>query len=509
MKTTAYDISNKTDTYLNSHFFRLHVIVPILVAICCLTISVPVHAKQTQISNKKINRAVESEFWGDKAVDANLIDIKTRQGVVTLTGTVNNILAKERAERIAEVIVGVRAVINRINVKPGVSRSDAELAKAVEAALLNDPAADSYEIMPKAKNGVVTLSGTVDSWSECRLCVTVAKGVNGVTAVKSNITVKYKFERPDPEIKSEIEARLENDVLVDDYLIKVKVKNAKIILSGIVGSLAEKKRAIGDAWIAGVNSVDGDALDIKWWARDKMRRKDAYVTRSDDQIEKAVKDAFRYDPRVFSFNPDVDVDRGRVTLSGVVDNLKAKKAAEQDARNVIGVWRVKNHLKVRPVNIPSDDELEKRVANALFVNPWVNRFEVDIDAVAGYVYLSGDVTTLFEKKEAERVAEGVKGVINVINNIRYPDSWKWKSDQDIREDVKHELFWSPYVDEDQVSVTLSNGVVTLSGNVDTWSERQAAEDNAYEGGAKNVINNLTVTYRYYGPYYLYYPFYQH
>ena len=204
-------------------------------------------------------------------------------------------------------------------------------------------------------------------------------------------------------------------------------------------------------------------------------------------------------------NPNVDVDHGTVSLSGVVDNFKAKKAAEQHARNVIGVWRVKNHLKVRSVNIPSDDVLEKRVANVLRLNPWVERFEVDIDAVAGYVYLSGDVTTLFEKKEAERVAEGVKGVINVINNIRYPHSWKWKSDQDIREDVKYELFWSPYVYEDELSVTVLNGVVTLAGNVGTWSERQAAEDNAYEGGAKNVINNLTMTYRYYGPYYWYYP----
>ena len=100
-----------------------------------------------------------------------------------------------------------------------------------------------------------------------------------------------------------------------------------------------------------------------------------------------------------------------------MDNFKAKKAAEQDARNVIGVCWVKNHLKVRPVNIPSDDMLEKRVANALLVNPWVDRFEIDIDAVAGWVYLSGNVTTLFEIKEAERVAgKGHQSVLRVHEN---------------------------------------------------------------------------------------------
>ncbi|MDA3971387.1 MAG: BON domain-containing protein [Desulfobulbaceae bacterium] len=510
MQTTACAISKKSYTYPDWRFFRLYIIVPILAAFFCLALSAPVHAKQTQISDIDINRVLESEFWSDVAVDANLIDIKTQKGVITLTGTMSNLLAKERAERIAETIVGVRAVVNRIKVKPGVSRSDAELAQTVNDALLLDPAADSYKITPKAENGVVTLTGTVDSWQEGWLCVTAAKGVKGVTEIKNNITVKYKTDRPDLEIKKEIEALLENDVRVDDYLIKVEVKNSKVILSGTVGSLAEKSRANNDAYVGGVSSVDSVALKIEWWARDKMRRKSAYVTRSDDQIKKAVKDAFRYDPRVFSFNPDVDVDNGRVTLSSVVDNLKAKEAAEQDARNVIGVWRVKNHLKVRPVNIPSDDVLEKRVATALFVNSWVDRFEIDIDAVAGWVYLSGDVTIWFEKNIAERVAEGVKGVTNVINNITYPDSWTWKPDQEIREDVKDELFWSLYVDADQVSITVFNGVVTLAGNVETLSERKAAEDNAYEGGARNVINNLTVTYRYYGPHYdrsYYYPYY--
>jgi osmotically-inducible protein OsmY len=131
----------------------------------------------------------------------------------------------------------------------------------------------------------------------------------------------------------------------------------------------------------------------------------------------------------------------------------------------------------------------------------VNRLEINISAAAGRVYLSGDVTTSLEKKEAGRVAENVKGVTKVINNINYPNTWNWKSDKEISENVKDQLFWSPFVDEDQVNVSVLNGVVTLTGNVETLSERLAAEENAYEGGAKKVKNNLTVNYRYYGPYY--------
>jgi osmotically-inducible protein OsmY len=56
------------------------------------------------------------------------------------------------------------------------------------------------------------------------------------------------------------------------------------------------------------------------------------------------------------------------------------------------------------------------------------------------------------------------------------------------------------VDSEEVSVTVDDGVVTLTGTVDTWSERQSAEENAYEGGAKDVMNDLRVNYRGYGPY---------
>jgi osmotically-inducible protein OsmY len=471
----------------------------ITAVLCIIAFSLPVHAKQ--VSDKNITSAIETALSKDNVIIADNIDVRTDKGIVTFTGTVNNLLSKDRAEKIAESIVGVRAIINQINVQPDINCSDKKLKKDVKNALLFDPATDSYEITPIVNNGIVALTGEVDSWQEKELSTYVTKAVQCVKEVKNIVTVVYKAGRSDLEIEKEIEARLQNDVHVDDNLIIVKVENGNVILSGAVGSLAEKSRAVLDAYVHGVKSVNSVPLKIEWWARDKMRRKGINETRSDDQIKKAVKDAFLYDPRVFSLNPDVYVENGTVTLAGVVNNLKAKKAAEQDARNVIGVWRVKNLLKVRPPNVPSDGELVKRVGTALTLNPLVNRLEINISAAAGRVYLSGDVTTSLEKKEAGRVAENVKGVIKVINNINYPNTWNWKSDKEISENVKDQLFWSPFVDEDQVNVSVLNGVVTLTGNVETLSERLAAEENAYEGGAKKVKNNLTVNYRYYGPYY--------
>jgi len=77
---------------------------------------------------------------------------------------------------------------------------------------------------------------------------------------------------------------------------------------------------------------------------------------------------------------------------------------------------------------------------------------------------------------------------------------KQRPDWEIKQDILDELFWSPCVDQDEVNITIDRGMVTPSGDVETWSERFNAEKCAWEGGAKNVRNDLTVTYRFYGPY---------
>lgn len=161
-----------------------------------------------ELSNQRITTAIETEFWIDDAVDANDVDVSTEQGVVTFTGIVDSILAKNRAEAVAASTRGVRSVINRIRVEPRVGRADAELREAVKSALFEDPATEAYEIEIEADSGVITLSGTVDSWQEKQLVDFVAKGIAGVRQVLSNVEVAYKSDRSDYEIRQEVEARL-------------------------------------------------------------------------------------------------------------------------------------------------------------------------------------------------------------------------------------------------------------------------------------------------------------
>jgi osmotically-inducible protein OsmY len=527
LPTMAKEESNMTG---NTSFMRTGKILlkPIAVTVALLFLAVMALPRPTaaapDLSDRNISMAVSNALMVDDGVSGYLIDVETAEGIVTLSGEVNNILARDRAARLASTVKGVRSVVNEVEVTP-TGRRDAAIRNDVETALLMDPATSSWEIGVSVDDATVTLTGSVDSWQEKQLAAKVAKGIRGVRETNNEINVTYDVARTDYEIQTEVEGALDWDPLIDDAMITVGVTDGVVELSGIVGSAAEKNNAIADAWVAGVEEVQADALEVESWARDERFRTQKYVTRNATEIRDAVEDALLYDPRVRSFNVDVDVDGGVVTLSGKVDNLKAKRAAAQDARNTLGVWGVKNHLAVRP-DIPDDATLAKRVREALLRDPYVSRYEVVVSAKDGKVILEGDVDSYFEKARADDAAARVEGVVAVDNNLdvgdeyevltydpfldedwylfdydwyTYPDDYVTTlSDWEIEQRIEDEIFWSPYVDDDEVTVEVDNGVATLTGQVETWTERHAATQNAYQGGAVLVDNDITVEY---GPIY--------
>lgn len=463
-------------------------IISVMLMICFRS---PCFAAGHDIADRDITSAVELELLMSEAVAAHLIDVTTNEGIVTLSGSVNTILARDQAIKIAESVKGVRSIIDKLSIMP-VSRTDNQIRQDVESALLADPATDSYEIKTAVKNGTVTLTGTVESWAEKQLTAQVAKGVKGIKAVKNSVSIVYPKKRPDSEIKADIEGQLKFNPYIDDAMINVKVSGGKVILSGTVGSAAERTHVYNKAWVNGVSAVDMSALKVEWWARDTMRRKDKYVTRTETEIKDAVKDALLFDPRVASFNVDVFVSGCMVTLNGIVDNLKAKRAAEVDAKNTIGVCRVRNSLKVRPESPPADETIRNNIISALNRSPIIDPDDITVSVFNQKAYLYGTVATFYKKQQAEDIATRVFGVVDIANNILVRDIWSWKNDKNIREDVESELFWSPYVDSDAITVTVKDGEVTLTGDLDSWQQVNTAVDNAFQGGAESVCSRLKV-----------------
>jgi hypothetical protein len=123
--------------------------------------------------------------------------------------------------------------------------------------------------------------------------------------------------------------------------------------------------------------------------------------------------------------------------------LSAKKAAERDARNTIGILHVNNYLKVRPEEFPTDDKLEMNISNALLRDPIVNRFDISVTVLNKKAYLYGVVDEGYEKIRAESVASSVPGIVDVSNNITVrPFEWTWNSDENIKNNIEDEFFWT-------------------------------------------------------------------
>lgn len=462
--------------------------------------------------------SIERELRFDQAVPEQNIDIDSKNGIVTLTGTVNDLLSKERAARIAETVKGVRAVNNRIDVVPVMDHMPWQLRQSVQAALFADAATESFEVTARVPSeGKVVLEGQTESWQERALAAKVAKGVAGVKALQNNIKVAKTEQRADREIEQDIEAALRWNVLVDSAMINVEVEDAKVKLSGTVGSAAEKRQASLDAWVSGVRSVDSEAIKVAEWARDPNLRKDKYSDKPDVEVKAAVRDALRYDPRVAVDDINVNVRDGFVTLQGKVSNLKAKQVAERDARNTVGVIGVSNLIKVRTEQPRSDALIAAEIRAALAGQAHIETDQIEVRVIDGTAHLDGRVDTVFKKASAEDVAARVAGVIHVQNDIEigtpqpmvynpYVDEWEiynspWyavdritprKRDHEIRADINDELFWSPFVDADDVKVQVDAGIVTLKGQVESWREFDAATENALEGGAVRVVNKLEV-----------------
>ena len=495
---------------------------------------------EKEITDSGITTAVEGGLKLDKGVFPNDVDVSTSQGIVTLSGSVNNLLAKERAVMAAKSIRGVREVIDKITVTP-VSRSDEDIRKDIQTALQQDPATESYQTTVSVQGAVATLTGSVGTYAEKQLATRIANGVKGVKEVRNDVTINYMAKRTDSEIAADVKARLQWDIWINGGLISPVVKGGKVTLTGTIGSVISKSRAFDDAWVNGVTSVDDSGLKIESLAHNDAQQKSKTAISSDSEIKQAVQAALRFDARVSAFSPDVTVEDGVVILGGSVGNLKAKTAAAQDAKNVVGVSLVDNHLKVRPNGSADAAAMEKQLKAALLWDPFLDNSTIDAAVIHRVAYLSGAVDSSFQKAEAQDVASRIKGVVQVRNHLKvepeyysiydsdydyyngyyYPDydygyyddygyygspdynqspyyisemsgPQPYLSDEQIKKNIENRFFWSPFVDSDDIKVTVDGAVATLTGTVGTWVGWGEADKDARKGGATAVLNRVTV-----------------
>lgn len=447
--------------------------------------------EEKNIPDNDITEAVEFALELDEAVESHLIDVITRDGIVSLSGSVDNILARDRAARVAESIKGVRSVVNNVGVAC-IIRDDDVIAADVRTALMYDPVTEEFEIAVDVVDGVVTLKGEVDSWEERRLAEYITKGVKGVRGVENALTVAYDVPRSDSEIKAEVEEKLSLNPYVYEGLIDVEVRSGVVKLTGMVGSAIEKTQAFLDSWVAGVVDVESEQLEVQGWLSDRMKRESRLTVTDDAEIKSAVEAALRYDPRTDEFDIDVEVRDRVVTLSGTVDNLLAKSAAERDARNTTGVADVNNGIKVRLGEAVDTARITENVEEALSRDPILEKYDFTVLTRNQKVYLYGKVHNYCDRQRAAEVASMVFGVVDVENGVEVSSESSAWSDERIKNNIERQLAWSIFVGSSNILVSVNDGVATLSGVVSSWKELKAAVENAFDGGASAVESRLVV-----------------
>jgi osmotically-inducible protein OsmY len=473
---------------------------------------------EPELADGAIEAEVESELLLDPAVQLADLKVRVNDGIVTLTGTADSLGEKDRAATVAGTVRGVRSVVNRLKVQPEEDLPPEQLAARVESALLRNPATESFEIDADARvGGIVILEGTVDSWREKNIARRVSANVAGVTGLDNRIDIDIVSGRPDDELKAEIEQAMKWDALIDHRDISVEVEEGVVTLAGVVGSQAEKSEAVYDAYVRGVSRVDESGLKVAGWAEEHDARRPGLVDWSDAEVKAAIQDAMQRDPRVDDDDVSLRVRDGVVGLSGTVHSLSAKRTASAIARRTTGVLAVKNDLTVKPSEPRPDDRIENDVEQALAASPAVQATGIEAKVKDGIVTLTGSVDSNHERMRVSHLTEDIVGVRLVENQLQvesnepvtydpyiddvyvydyawynYEPSTTTQSDVEIAREIRDELWWSPFVDSDDVAIIVEDGIATLTGQVDSWAERESATENAYEAGAIWVDNDLGV-----------------
>lgn len=213
-------------------------------------------------------------------------------------------------------------------------KTNEELQRDVQNAIKWEPQLNAAEIGVTAKDGVITLMGTVDAYYKKIEAENAAKNVDGVKAVVEEIEIKYSSNtKSDEDIAKDALKALTDNWNVPQERIQIKVEKGWVTLEGQVTWNYQKEAAnksIGH--LTGVKGVT-NRIKIKSEIQDEIEKKN---------IVRALESNWT----LHSENIFVKIDGTTVTLTGAVSSLFQKDLAEKIVWKTPGIWLVNNQLVV-------------------------------------------------------------------------------------------------------------------------------------------------------------------
>ncbi|MFP8779849.1 BON domain-containing protein [Hydrogenophaga sp. RWCD_12] len=142
----------------------------------------------------------------------------------------------------------------------------------------------------------------------------------------------------------------------------------------------------------------------------------------------------------------------------------------------------------------SDSQLKQDVTAELQWEPSVHAAQIGVEVADGVVTLSGEVSSYYEKWNAERAAQRVQGVRALAVEMKVKlSALGHRTDADIAQSAQHILNWNSLLPPGAVKVLVENGWITLSGVLPWQYQRQSAADAVHSlPGVTGVSNQIAI-----------------
>ena len=316
-------------------------------------------------SDEEITAQIQALLAWDIRVKSNLVNIRTSNGVVHLTGTVGT--AAERDQVVAtaylagarrvdarDLFVAIWALDKGLRREKFMPKPDEAVAEAVRDVLRYDPRVRSFDPSVHVREGVVMLAGTVSNLKARLAAEQDAGNVVGVWDVHNLLQVQVPSSVPDVLIHQQAKVALAIDPYVGHYAFTMSVSNGRVQLYGSVATHFDQEHA-ADV-VAGINGVVELANHVQVFALDDERFATASVggpsglsalsnIERDQLLQQRIRSHFYWSALLHDQDIEINVRDGRITLTGTVDTWLERRAAANDAF-ACGARDVNNHLRL-------------------------------------------------------------------------------------------------------------------------------------------------------------------